>query len=102
MAGNDDGDAVHAVCSSHRALSAGGTGLCRQLRIGERFSVRNPYQLAPDALLELGSAEDQRRREGREGAVEIAGQLLACLREVCVIAWDERLPQQRAQPLELR
>ena len=55
VAGNDDGDAVHAVGLSHRPDCVGRADGLRQLLVGPGLAVGDALQRLPDALLEVGA-----------------------------------------------
>src|SRR4051794_38983731 len=75
MTGHDDRDRVAAVRRANGSYCPRLPDALRDTRVAARLSVRNRFELAPDAPLELGAFGRERDLELAQFATEIGAKL---------------------------
>ncbi len=101
VAGNENGDSIQPVRSSDRSLRVGHTHRVGEVFVGPGFSIRNPLQCGPHALLERGARRHEWQGELPELPRKIGFQLVAQLVEMRGVAGDDRAVESAANGLDL-
>src|SRR5262245_9969642 len=101
MAGNDDGDAVHAVSPAHCTDGSWIRNGARDVFVRARFSIWNVSQGVPDPFLERSARSVDRNREAVSDAGEVFLELSSQGRQMRVLGWHQRRLEAPAEDFEL-
>jgi S-adenosylmethionine:tRNA ribosyltransferase-isomerase len=102
VAGNDNRDAVQAVCVSDCALRAGRADRAGEIVVRPRLSERDPLKLGPHALLERRAGRRERQRKRPQLSGKIGVQLVAQPIEMGRLAGNDGTVESSANRLDLR
>src|SRR5689334_3508713 len=101
MARNYNGDAVLAIRSADRTLSAWGADRARHIIVRARFAIRNLQELLPHGPLKGAARIEKGNGELPKRSREIAGQFFLQLINVIMVARYDRAGELFAERREL-